>query len=116
MTLGAAGRVNSAVNLVLPQVIAAMRQHPLGRIGKFVARFELFLVCMAVDAKRFLMTGGACLTGICGVKLMFQVEVERLVIHEAVGVGVAFGAIGQAGHFLRMNDCHAIGTGTGVEN
>jgi len=51
MTLGTCRRIYPAVNLVLAEIIAAMGEHPLGRVGKFVARLDLFLVCMAVNAE-----------------------------------------------------------------
>lgn len=41
MALGAGGRGDLAVNFVLAQVVAAVRQVPFGRIGVFVARLDL---------------------------------------------------------------------------
>jgi hypothetical protein len=48
VALGARNRINSAVDFVLAQVVATMRERAFGRIGEFIARFDFFLVSVTV--------------------------------------------------------------------
>lgn len=111
VALGAGGRVDPPVDLVLAQVVATVRQVPLGGVGELVAWFDLLLMGMAVGAERFLMAGGAGQALPLGVKAVLGEEVRRLVVERLPGVGMAFTAIGHSRDRLRMglDDAGSVG-------
>ena len=75
MALHARCRVYSAVDLVLTEVVSPVRHVPLNRILEFVARFQFFLVRVAVRAE------GLFVAGLTGLALLLCIEpVPRRVI------------------------------------
>ncbi len=61
------------------------------------------------------MAGSAGLPGGTGIKAVLFVKVERLVVHGAVGVGMAFGAVRHSFDCLRVDYGYAFGVGAGIE-
>ena len=79
MTDETGSRVDFAVDLMLAQIIATMRQVPFRGIGKLGARLDLFLVGMAVSTEGLLMAGGAGKFR-AGIDLVFDHEIRGLVV------------------------------------
>lgn len=64
-------RIDHAVDFMLVDIISLVRQSPFRRIFKLVARFDLFLVRVAVSAEGLRMTDIAGLLVLRRVELMF---------------------------------------------
>jgi hypothetical protein len=116
MTLNAGGRVNPAVYPVLAQVVTTVRQEPLGRFFILVARFDLFLVGVAIGAKGFLMTGIAGEFVLLCIVTMLLIKSGSIVFERCPIVGVALGTVGRPLHLYRVHPGHAAGIGTGIED
>jgi len=106
MAFHAGSRIDAAVDLVLVQIIAAMRQRPLRGVLVFVAGLDLFLMRMAIRAKGFLVTDAARL-GILGrEKFVPRAEPFRM-IQCSPAIGVTIAAHGHSLHLCGMHPFHA---------
>ena len=114
MALHAGGRIDSAVYLVLAQVITAMWQVALDSIAKFGTRFKLFFVGVAVGTERFRMTG---ITGVLcpGIVLVLQHKIGCLVVKRTPVIGMAFRAVGESFYLFRMHPGNAVCIRTGIQ-
>ena len=116
MTLGTGSRIDPAIDLVLAQIVAAVRQRPLRGILVLVARLDLFLVGMAIGTERFLMAGGTGKFLLRGIKPVLKVKIVRLVIEGAPTVAMALRAIDQPLHFYGVYPGNTVGIRAGIEN
>jgi len=107
--------IDFAVNLVLVQVIAPMREIAFRRVLVFVARLDLLLVGVAVGTEGFLVTGGAGIFG-SGISAMFCHEIRGLVIQGSPRVAMAFAAVGKSLNRFGMHSGDTVGVCTGIEN
>jgi hypothetical protein len=80
-----------------------------------VARQNLFLVGMALDTERFLVAGAAGGLLLCGVELVLEVKILRLVVQRRPLICVAFRAPWKPLYFLRVHARDAAGIGTGIK-
>ncbi len=80
MTFDTAYRIYPAVNLVLADVIASVRERTLRIVGDFITRLDLFPVSMTIGAERFMMARTANLTGGARIEAMLSHKVRSAVI------------------------------------
>jgi len=110
----ARGWIDPAVDLVLREIVSPVRQGPLRRIFKLVARLELFLVIVAVSAEGFHVADVADLPLLLRVEFVTCFAEVGGVVQGCAPVCVAVGADGQRSHdFSGMFFCQACGSGAG---
>lgn len=103
MAFDAGSRVDPPVDLMLAQVIATVRQIPLGRIRELAAWLYISLASVAVGAEGLCMTGGTDHPLVLSIEAMFVEEARRLVVQQFPVVGVALATVRQFSNFFRMH-------------
>jgi hypothetical protein len=87
--------IDLAVDLVLIQIISAVRQGPFRGVLKFVAWFELFFVRMTVGTEGFRMADITRLLLLSSIEFMFFDPI-RPVVKRCSPISVAFAALRHA--------------------
>ena len=116
MALHTGSRIDPAIDLVLAQIVTTVWQRPLRGVLVFVARFDLFLVSMAIDTEGFLMAGITGSLLLACIKSMLRIKIVSLVIEGTPTVIMTLRAIDQPLHLDGVYAGYTVGIRAGTEN
>jgi hypothetical protein len=114
MTLYAGGRIDSAVDLMLAEVISAVGQIAGNVFLIFVAGLQFFFMRMAIGTEGLTVAQPAGLFLLISIKLVPPVEIRRMAERRA-RVGMAFTAYPRTFNFSRVPGCQGFGMSAGVQ-
>ena len=108
-------RINPAVDLVLAEIIATVRQRPFRGILVLVTWLYFLLVGMAIGTKGFFVADGAGKFLLLGIVPVLLIKADRFVIELSPVVSMTFGTVGKTLNLFRVVFVDVTGIDAGIE-